>query len=71
LPLFHICGAAAAEGSDVSSSSSRSFEADCVQCIVKTAFADYSKITGISKESIPAEHRLSLLLALEAQNRVA
>jgi hypothetical protein len=62
--LFQICGAAAAEGSDVSSSSSRSFEAGCVQSIVKKSVADYSKVTGIATESIPADVRVELEVAV-------
>lgn len=58
--LFQLAGSAVADSNDIHESFGRSFEASCIQSIVKRAVGDYSKMTGIASESIPADVRTQL-----------
>lgn len=60
LPLLHLAGSALADDNDIQDYFSRSFEAGCVQSLLKKAVGDYSKMTGIGSESIPADVRAGL-----------
>lgn len=60
LPLLHLAGFAVADGKDIANSFGPSFEGGCVQGLVKKAVADYSKMTGIASENIPADVRAQL-----------
>lgn len=60
LPLLYVTGSAAAEGNDMQDSFSHSFEASCVDSLVKKAIGDYSQMTRIAMESIPLNVRNSL-----------
>lgn len=60
LPLLHLPVLAVADSNDIANSFGPSFEGGCVQGLVKKAVADYSKMTGIAADSIPADVRTRL-----------
>lgn len=60
LPLLHLHGLAVADGNGLLDSFGPSIEGGCVQGFVKKAVADYSKMTGIAPENIPANVRAQL-----------
>jgi hypothetical protein len=60
LPLLWLAGTALADDNDLQDFFSRTLEAGCVQGLVQRAVADYSTMTGIGSESIPADVRTGL-----------
>jgi hypothetical protein len=60
LLLVWLAGAALADDNELQDFFSRTLEAGCVQGLVQRAVADYSTMTGIGSESIPADVRTGL-----------
>lgn len=54
LPLLHLSGAAIADDKDMHESFRASVETGCTKELLKRAIADYSKMTGIDSENVPA-----------------